>query len=83
MSTYVGHPPPLLSVSLGGGQRRAKKRGSNSSRKQLKKAVRRSATSALARSSRKSKPARLIKGSLAAKRHMAGLRKLAMKARKK
>lgn len=78
MSTLVGHPPPLLSISLGGGPRRRKRKGSSSSRARstAKKAVRRYAKSTLQRSSRKSRPAKLIKGSLAAKQFMAKLRKL-------
>lgn len=82
MSTYVGHPPPLLSVSLGGGRPRRKRKGSVSSRARstAKKALRRSAMSTLQRSSRKSRPAKLVKGSLAAKQFMAKLR--GMKKRK-
>lgn len=84
MSTYVGHPPPLLSVSLGGGRPRRKKKGSASTRARrgAKKAVRRSASSALRRSARKSKPARLIAGSAAAKQFMAKLRGMKGKKRK-
>lgn len=79
MSTLVGHPPPQLNISLGGGQRRRKRKGSTSTAKAVKKVVRRSANSALQRSSRKSKPAKLVKGSLAAKQFMAKLRKLRKK----
>lgn len=84
MSTYVGHPPPLLSISLGGGRPRRKRKGSASSRARstAKKAVRRLATSTLRRSSQKSRPAKLVKGSLAAKRFMANLRKMRGKAKK-
>lgn len=78
MSTYVGHPAPILSVSLGGGPRRRKRKGSPSSRARstVKRAARSLAKSTLQRSSRKSRPARLIKGSLAAKQFMAKLRKM-------
>lgn len=81
MSTYVGHPPPLLSVSLGGGPRRRKRKGSPSSRVRstVKKAVRRSAKSTLQRSARKSRPARLIAGTAEAKKFMAKLRAMRKK----
>lgn len=85
MSTYVGHPAPLLSVSLGGGRPRRKRKGSSSSRTRstVRKAVRRSAKSTLQRSSRKSRPARLIAGTVEAKRFMAKLRGMKGKGKKR
>lgn len=74
---------PFFALQVGG-QRRRKRKGSSASklRSAAKTRARRLLTSTSRSSSRSSKPARLIKGSLAAKRFMAALRRKRGKKRK-